>query len=111
MDAWNLAEVAVEPHRPVILRSDDGAARVIALRLPAGESLQDHEVHEHAWVHVHSGAVEVSAGAETRTVSSGGLLHFDPQERHEVRGREESLLLLLLAPWPGPGHPSLGAGD
>ena len=32
---------------------------------------------------------------------------FDPNERHEVRAVEDSRLLLVLAPWPGDGHPSL----
>jgi hypothetical protein len=36
-------------------------------------------------------------------------VHWVPQERHEVRATEDALLLLLLAPWPGPGHP--GARD
>ena len=45
------------------------------------------------------------------TVSGGtGLLAlFDPGERHEVRARSDARLLLVLAPWPGEGHPSQGA--
>jgi hypothetical protein len=34
---------------------------------------------------------------------------WDPRERHEVRATTDSRLLLLLAPWPGDGHP--GARD
>ena len=34
---------------------------------------------------------------------------FDPHERHEVRANTEARLLLVLAPWPGDGHP--GARD
>jgi len=34
---------------------------------------------------------------------------FDPGERHEVRARSDARLLLVLAPWPGDGHP--GARD
>ena len=37
------------------------------------------------------------------------LLSFDPNERHEVRAKSDSRLLLLLAPWPGEGHPSRAA--
>jgi hypothetical protein len=34
---------------------------------------------------------------------------FDPHERHEVRATRDARLLLVLAPWPGDGHP--GARD
>ena len=36
----------------------------------------------------------------------GFVAHFDPQQPHEVRATTDSLLVLLLAPWPGEGHPS-----
>jgi hypothetical protein len=34
---------------------------------------------------------------------------FDPHERREVRATSDARLLLVLAPWPGDGHP--GARD
>jgi hypothetical protein len=34
---------------------------------------------------------------------------FEPGERHAVRAIDASRLLLVLAPWPGEGHP--GARD
>ncbi|MBB4664209.1 cupin domain-containing protein [Conexibacter arvalis] len=101
----------VQPHQPVVLHSDDGAARVVAISLPAGEELQDHEVHEHAWLHVHRGAVEVDAeDGSSRRAGAGALVHWRPGERHAVRAVDDALLVLLLAPWPGPGHPNLRAG-
>jgi quercetin dioxygenase-like cupin family protein len=106
MDIWNLSELSVEPHKPVVLQSDEGAARAVALALPAGEELQEHSVHEHAWLHVHAGTVEVDTDGETRTAAAGAVVHWRPHERHAVRATEDALLLLLLAPWPGPGHPS-----
>ncbi len=106
MEAWDLTAIDVEPHAPRILRSDDGAARVIALRLPAGERLQDHEVHEHAWLTVVSGAVELVEPGRSVSAGAGTLVHWDPQERHEVQATRDALLVLTLAPWPGPGHPS-----
>ncbi|MEO6495962.1 MAG: cupin domain-containing protein [Solirubrobacteraceae bacterium] len=107
MDIWNFSSLDIEPQKPQVLHSDEGAARVIAINLPAGEELQDHEVHEHAWLHVHSGAVEVAQGGERVRVEEGSLVHWRPQERHAVLAVEDTLLLLLLAPWPGPGHPNL----
>jgi quercetin dioxygenase-like cupin family protein len=110
MDIWNLASLNVQPRQPQVLHSDEGAARVIAINLPAGEELQDHEVHEHAWLHVHSGAVTVRQGDQDTEVPAGSLVHWRPQERHAVRAVEDASLILLLAPWPGPGHPSLREG-
>jgi quercetin dioxygenase-like cupin family protein len=107
MDRWDLEELGLEPRHPQVLLSEDGAARVIALLLPAGEELQEHEVHEHAWLSVHRGALEVETDGDTESVKAGALLHWRPQERHTVRASEDSLIVLILAPWPGAGHPNL----
>jgi quercetin dioxygenase-like cupin family protein len=109
VNVWNLASLDIKPSQPVVLQSDEGAARVIALRLPAGHELQEHEVHEHAWLHVHSGEVEVVQDGETTRTGTGSLVHWRPQERRTVRGVEDALLILILAPWPGPGHPGTRA--
>jgi quercetin dioxygenase-like cupin family protein len=109
MDIWDLTTVAVEPRKPVVLHSNEGAARVIAINLPAGDELGEHEVHEHAWLHVHRGSVELSDedGSDPTRAGAGSLVHWAPKERHRVTAVEDALLALILAPWPGPGHPSL----
>jgi quercetin dioxygenase-like cupin family protein len=107
---WDLRSLDVAPHRPVILHSARGQARSVALRLPAGELLQDHQVHERAHLVVVDGTVEVSRGPGESVVGGPGFFAvFDPGERHEVRATEDARLLLVLAPWPGDGHP--GARD
>jgi quercetin dioxygenase-like cupin family protein len=105
METWDIASLAVEPHQPEVLRSDP-EARVIAINLPAGEELQEHQVHERAWVMVAGGEVEIEQDGSTVSGGPGFIAHFDPQERHEVRAKTDSRLLLFLAPWPGKGHPS-----
>ena len=109
MDHWDLPTLGIEPHRPQILHSTRGEARSIAINLPAGERLQDHEVHERAHLVVIGGQVEVEAGDAAVTGGPGFLAVFDPHERHEVRAVGDARLLLVLAPWPGDGHP--GARD
>ena len=108
MDHWDLRTADVQPHQPQILQSSRGEGRAIALSLPAGEEMQDHEVHERAYLVVVDGEVEVTAG-ETVSAGAGSLFVFAPQERHQVRATSDARLLLVLAPWPGPGHP--GARD
>jgi quercetin dioxygenase-like cupin family protein len=104
MDTWNLRNLDVEAHQPSVLRSDRGAARCIAINLPAGDQLQDHEVHEHAWLHVHEGEVEIVQDGRSTSGAAGFLAHFEPHERHEVRATSDATLILFLAPWPGEGR-------
>ena len=106
MDIWDLRSLDVQPHQPQILRSDDGAARAIVIHLPAGEQLQEHEVHEHAYLVVVDGELELDQGGDSQSVGVGAVAHWEPQQRHEVRATTDSRLLLVLAPWPGPGHPN-----
>jgi quercetin dioxygenase-like cupin family protein len=105
VESWDIRSLDVQPHQPQVLRSDDDA-RLIAINLPAGEELQEHQVHEHAYLVVADGEVEVEQGGETATAGPGFVAHFDPAERHEVRAKSDAKLVLLLAPWPGAGHPN-----
>ena len=105
MDTWDIASLDVEPHKPKILRSDN-ETRVITINLPSGELLQDHQVHERAWLIVAAGEIEVTQGEERASGGTGFLAHFEPNERHEVKATSDARLILLLSPWPGEGHPS-----
>ena len=107
MEHWDLVTLDVQPHKPQVLHSTRGEARSIALLLPAGEELQDHQVHERAHLVVIEGEVEIRRdGGDAVTGGAGLLAVFDPNERHEVRAEDDSRILLLLSPWPGEGHPS-----
>jgi quercetin dioxygenase-like cupin family protein len=109
MQHWDLRKLAVEPHQPRILHSARGEARSIAINLPAGEELRQHQVHERAYLVVVDGDVQVKNGGEAVSGGPGFAAVFDPRERHEVRATSDARLLLVLAPWPGDGHP--GARD
>jgi len=105
MQSWNLKAVEAEPRQPQILASADDA-RTIVLSLPAGEQLQEHEVHERARLLVIEGEIEVeSVEGETVAAADGHLFEFAPGERHTVSARSDARLLLMLSPWPGDGHP------
>jgi quercetin dioxygenase-like cupin family protein len=105
METWDIRSLEIEPHHPLVLRSDD-ETRAIVIKLPAGEELQEHQVHERAYLLVADGEIEVSDNGDTVTGGPGFLSHFAPNERHTVRALTEARLLLVLAPWPGVGHPS-----
>ena len=109
MEHWDLRALEVRPHQPRILHSSRGEARSIAINLPAGEALQEHEVHERAYLVVVDGEVQVRNDGGSVMGGAGFAAVFDPHERHEVRATTDARLLLVLAPWPGDGHP--GARD
>lgn len=105
MQTWDTRTLDVESHQPQVLHSEE-EGRTILINLPAGEELQDHQVHERAWIVVVDGEVEIEADGKTVSGGAGLLALTAPKERHEVRARSDARLLLVLAPWPGAGHPS-----
>ena len=110
MDSWDIRSLTIEPHHPQVLRSDE-ETRAIAINLPAGEELQEHQVHERAYLMVADGEIEVSHDGDSVQGGAGFLSHFAPGERHAVRALSDARLLLVLSPWPGVGHPSRQSGE
>ncbi len=101
MEHWDQHTLDVETRQPRILHFARVEARSILIALAAGEGLQDHQVHERAYVVVIAGEVDL-AGA----IGGPGLAAvFEPAERHAVRALSDARLLLVLAPWPGEGPP------
>ncbi len=105
MQTWDIRTLEIEPHKPQILRSDD-ETRAIAIKLPAGEELQEHQVHERAYMIVADGEIEVSHDGQAVSGGCGFLSHFEPGERRAVKAITDARLVLVLSPWPGVGHPS-----
>jgi quercetin dioxygenase-like cupin family protein len=105
METWRLGEIETPDgsRSPVVLKSDD-EARAVLVGLTPGQELGDHQVKEHAWVIVVDGTVTFRAGDEEVEAPAGTLARFEPNERHSVRSDGGARILLLLAPWPGPGH-------
>lgn len=109
METWHVTELDIEAHHPQVLRSD-AESRAIAIQLPAGEQLQSHQVHERTYMIVVAGEVEISQ--EDGSVEGGPALlaHFEPNERRTITAITDARLVMVLAPWPGEGHPSARAG-
>src|SRR5437763_14121939 len=83
METWDISSLTVEAHKPQVLRSDD-ETRAIAIMLPAGEELQEHQVHERAYLVVADGEIELSSSGEAVSGGAGFLAHFAPGERRTV---------------------------
>jgi quercetin dioxygenase-like cupin family protein len=105
MESWDIRSLQVKPHQPQVLRSDE-ETRAIAISLPRGETLREHQVHERSYLLVADGEIEIAHDGGSVAGGSGFLSHFEPGERRTVRAVTDARLVLLLAPWPGVGHPS-----
>ena len=105
MESWRLPEIATPTgtRSPVVLKSED-EARAVLIGLDPGQELGDHQVKEHAWLLVVEGTVRVVSADGEIEAPAGTLAHFEPNERHSVGSDGGAKVLLLLAPWPGPGH-------
>lgn len=105
MQSWDICSLEVAPHHPQVLRSDD-ETRAIAIHLPGGEELQEHQVHERTYLLVAAGEIEIDQDGSKVNGGPGFLAHFRPNERRTVRAVTDARIVLVLAPWPGEGHPS-----
>jgi quercetin dioxygenase-like cupin family protein len=105
METWDVRSLDLEAHHPQVLRSD-AETRAIAINLPAGEQLAEHQVHERSYLVVVDGEIAISQGDGNVSGGAGLLAHFAPNERRTIRAVSDARLVLVLAPWPGQGHPS-----
>jgi quercetin dioxygenase-like cupin family protein len=105
VETWDVRSLEIEPHHPQVLRSD-AETRAIAIQLTAGEQMQEHQVHERSYMIVVDGEIEIAQDGRTASGGPGFLSHFEPNERRTIQARSDARLVLVLAPWPGRGHPS-----
>jgi quercetin dioxygenase-like cupin family protein len=83
---------------------DSTDSRAVLIGIAPGQALGEHQVRERAWVVVVDGSIEVETADEALTAPAGTLLVFEPTERHTVRSENGARVLIVFAPWPGPGH-------
>jgi redox-sensitive bicupin YhaK (pirin superfamily) len=102
---WQLDEIPTPGGRtsPVVLFSGE-EGRAILIGLDPGQELGEHEVRENAWLLPVAGSVEIEADDRRVQADSGMLVRLERAERRVVRSPAGARVLLLLAPWPGPGH-------
>jgi quercetin dioxygenase-like cupin family protein len=105
VQSWNLLDLETPggTRSPIVLHSTD-EARAVLIGIDAGQEMGDHQVHERAYVVVLAGRVRIEAGGEALDAGPGTFVRFEENERRRVSSAEGGRILLLLAPWPGPGH-------
>jgi quercetin dioxygenase-like cupin family protein len=105
VQSWNLRELETPggTRSPIVLHSTI-EARAVLIGIDSGQELGDHQVHENAYIVVVDGQVQIEAGGERLEAGPGTLVRFEEKERHRVSSAEGARVLMILAPWPGPGH-------
>jgi quercetin dioxygenase-like cupin family protein len=105
VQSWNLLQLETPSgtRSPIVLHSTH-EARAVLIGITAGQELGDHQVHEHAYIVVVDGRVQVDAAGESLEAGPGTLVRFEENERRRVSSAEGARILMILAPWPGPGH-------
>jgi quercetin dioxygenase-like cupin family protein len=78
--------------------------RAVVIDLPRGGEIGEHQVRERAVIEVVVGNVTIESAGERVDGPAGTLVTFEPGESHTVRALDDARLLLVLAPWPAPGH-------
>src|SRR5574338_450449 len=74
------------------------------IQLERGGEIGDDQVRERAVIQVVDGTVTRESADEAAECPAGTLVVFEPGESHLVKALDDSRLLLILAPWPAPGH-------
>jgi quercetin dioxygenase-like cupin family protein len=107
---WDLRSIdAPRGTRDALVVYQDDGARAVLVALDPGQALGEHQVKENAWVAIVEGTVQVVAGGDTVELGPGGLLRFEPGERHSLSSSDGARILMVLTPWPGVGHYGEGA--
>jgi quercetin dioxygenase-like cupin family protein len=101
----------MDTHKPPRVLFSTSEARCVVIDLAQEEEMGDHQVRERALVNVLRGSVSCASGVDTATRAEGTLILFEPGEPHSVRALLPTRLLVVLAPWPAPGHYDAAEGE
>ena len=105
MQHWDLRSIdAPRGTRDPYVVHQDAGARAVLISLEPGQALGDHQVKENAWIVVIEGNVQVAADSQNVELGPGGLVRFEPAERHSLSSAGGARILIVLTPWPGAGH-------
>ena len=95
--------VAANPTRPataIVHDSDD--ARLVVFRLSPGQSVAPHRSASSVTLTVVSGTGLASGVDAERSITTGDVVTYDPNELHGMRAVDEELVLLAtITPRPG----------
>ena len=87
-----------------------GRLQLLHMVLPAHKDVPYHSVDEECTVHCLEGVVELVTGAGARQLRAGNLVVLPAKERHALRARTDSAVLVTLILREGDAGNQGGAG-
>ena len=88
-----------------------GRVQLLHLVLPAHRDMPEHHVDDECIVHCLEGLVEVTMSGGVRRLNAGELVVLPGKERHGLRARADSAVLLTLLLRDGDAGNQGGAGN
>lgn len=82
-------------HRQMTIFQRDHITHVV-FAFDSDGHLAEHSAPGLVTIHVHSGSLEVTEGGRKHRLDAGRVLVLDPKVPHDVRAREESVMLLTV---------------
>ncbi|MCG2593965.1 cupin domain-containing protein [Ramlibacter sp. XY19] len=88
-----------------------GRVQLLHLVLPAHRDMPEHHVDDECIVHCLEGQVEITMAGGVRRLDAGELVVLPGRQRHGVRARKDSAVLLTLLLRDGDAGDQGGAGN
>ena len=105
LESWDIASLDLQPHHPQVLRSDEHT-RAIAINFTRGRNVAGARDPRGGLPDRERGPGRARAGRGDRGRRHGVCGAFSAPRAARGARQGDSRLLLILAPWPGVGHPS-----
>ena len=94
VDVQPLGDQLSESRNVALFKSDE--LEVIRLVMPAGKSMPPHGVKGDIMIHCLEGAINLTAGGQTRQMMAGQLLWLEGGVDHALEAVQDSSLLLTI---------------
>jgi quercetin dioxygenase-like cupin family protein len=104
-----LGEKLIDTFSTSLIKTDQ--LQLLHLVLPAREDQPEHHVDQQCVIHCLEGDVEVVTPAGSRRLGAGELVVLPAREKHSVRARADSALLVTLLLDKGDAAHGGGAGN
>jgi quercetin dioxygenase-like cupin family protein len=88
-----------------------GRVQLLHMVMPAHRDMPEHHVDDECIIHCLEGQVEVTMSGGVRRLNAGELVVLPGKQRHGVRARADSAVLLTLLARDGDAGDQGGAGN
>ena len=94
VDVQPLGDQLSESRNVALFKTDE--LEVIRLVMPTGKAMPSHAVNGHIMIHCLEGAINLTAGGQTRPMKAGQLVWLEGGVSHALEAVQDSSLLLTI---------------